>query len=212
MARPTMMHQIAPVFLRLCRSLLPRPPLPPARAPPLSAVGSRGSSRKRWRKAFPLMSWSSALNGLTYDPATIAKDRGQGVFAQTFLQFSAHGLGQSHPTGGACSRNTRTSSSRSSSNTACPVRCWSPSGAGDRFRQGHGQYETLRSLATLSFDCRRPDEFREQLIYALKVIERGDLSPPEMRGPRMARSASFSSSRRTTTNMRSISTVTASAI
>src|SRR5262245_24028002 len=29
-----------------------------------------------------------ALNGLTYDPATIAKDRGQGVFAQTFLQFS----------------------------------------------------------------------------------------------------------------------------
>jgi lytic murein transglycosylase len=46
-----------------------------------------------------------------------------------------------------------------------------------------GNMETLRSLATLSFDCRRPDEFREQLIYALKVIERGDLSPPEMRGP-----------------------------
>jgi membrane-bound lytic murein transglycosylase B len=31
---------------------------------------------------------SFALNGLTYDPATIAKDRGQGVFAQSFLQFS----------------------------------------------------------------------------------------------------------------------------
>ena len=30
----------------------------------------------------------SALDGLTYDPATIAKDRAQGVFAQTFLQFS----------------------------------------------------------------------------------------------------------------------------
>ena len=29
-----------------------------------------------------------ALDGLSYDPATIAKDRGQGVFAQTFLQFS----------------------------------------------------------------------------------------------------------------------------
>ncbi|MEX1059838.1 MAG: lytic murein transglycosylase, partial [Methyloceanibacter sp.] len=29
-----------------------------------------------------------ALDGLTYDPATIAKDRGQGVFAQSFLQFS----------------------------------------------------------------------------------------------------------------------------
>src|SRR3972149_6633362 len=31
---------------------------------------------------------SYALDGLTYDPATIAKDRGQGVFAQSFLQFS----------------------------------------------------------------------------------------------------------------------------
>ena len=46
-----------------------------------------------------------------------------------------------------------------------------------------GNMETMRSLATLSFDCRRPEEFQEQLIYALKVIERGDLTPDEMRGP-----------------------------
>jgi membrane-bound lytic murein transglycosylase B len=31
---------------------------------------------------------SMALDGLTYDPTVIAKDRGQGVFAQSFLQFS----------------------------------------------------------------------------------------------------------------------------
>ena len=31
---------------------------------------------------------SEALDGLTYDPATIAKDRSQGVFAQSFLQFA----------------------------------------------------------------------------------------------------------------------------
>src|SRR6185312_16402896 len=31
---------------------------------------------------------SEALDGLTYDPSVIAKDRGQGVFAQSFLQFS----------------------------------------------------------------------------------------------------------------------------
>jgi lytic murein transglycosylase len=35
----------------------------------------------------------------------------------------------------------------------------------------------------LAFDCRRPDEFKEQLLDALRVIERGDLSPDEMRGP-----------------------------
>ena len=31
---------------------------------------------------------SEALDGLTYDPSVIAKDRGQSVFAQSFLQFS----------------------------------------------------------------------------------------------------------------------------
>src|SRR6476620_7725208 len=31
---------------------------------------------------------SEALDGLSYDPAVIAKDRGQGVFAQSFLQFA----------------------------------------------------------------------------------------------------------------------------
>src|SRR5262249_56231295 len=46
-----------------------------------------------------------------------------------------------------------------------------------------GNMETLRSLATLAFDCRRPDEFKEQLLDALRVIQRGDLTPPEMRGP-----------------------------
>jgi lytic murein transglycosylase len=46
-----------------------------------------------------------------------------------------------------------------------------------------GNMETLRSLATLAFDCRRPDEFKEQLLDALRVIQRGDLTPPEMHGP-----------------------------
>ena len=74
-----------------------------------------------------------------------------------------------------------------------------------------GNMETLRSLATLAFDCRRPDEFSEQLLDALRVIERGDLSPGEMRGPGLARSASSSSCRTSITNMPSISTATAGA-
>jgi len=46
-----------------------------------------------------------------------------------------------------------------------------------------GNLPSIQSLATLSYDCRRPDEFREQLMYALKVIDRGDLTPGQMRGP-----------------------------
>ena len=46
-----------------------------------------------------------------------------------------------------------------------------------------GNGPTLISLATLAYDCRRPDVFRPQLIDALKIIDRGDLTAAEMRGP-----------------------------
>src|SRR5258708_30688900 len=45
-----------------------------------------------------------------------------------------------------------------------------------------GKFQTIRSLATLAYDCRRADEFRSELMDALRIIERGDLSPQEMRG------------------------------
>jgi len=128
---------------------------------------------------------ASALNGLTYDPATIAKDRGQGVFAQTFLQFSGRMVsGNRIQTGGALLKKYANVFKQIEQQYGVPgpvlVAFW---GLETDFGKVMGNMETLRSLATLSFDCRRPDEFREQLIYALKVIERGDLSPPEMRGP-----------------------------
>ena len=46
-----------------------------------------------------------------------------------------------------------------------------------------GKMESIRSLATLSYDCRRPEEFKVQLMDALRVIDRGDLTPRQMRGP-----------------------------
>jgi lytic murein transglycosylase len=126
-----------------------------------------------------------ALNGLTYDPATIAKDRGQGVFAQTFLQFSGRMVsGNRLQTGGALLKKYANVFNKIEQQYGVPgpvlVAFW---GLETDFGKVMGNLETLRSLATLSFDCRRPDEFREQLVYALKVIERGDLTPPEMRGP-----------------------------
>src|SRR6266513_5295577 len=35
----------------------------------------------------------------------------------------------------------------------------------------------LSSIATLAYDCRRPDYFTEQLYAALQLIDRGALSP-----------------------------------
>ncbi len=40
----------------------------------------------------------------------------------------------------------------------------------------------LSALATLAYDCRRSDKFHEELLDALKIVQRGDLSPEEMHG------------------------------
>ncbi len=45
-----------------------------------------------------------------------------------------------------------------------------------------GIYNIIRSVATLAYDCRRPEFFRDQLMGALRIVERGDLKPEEMIG------------------------------
>jgi len=128
---------------------------------------------------------SYALDGLTYDPATIAKDRGQGVFAQTFLQFSGRMVSANRlQLGAQLLKKYANVFAKIEQQYGVPgpvlVAFW---GLETDFGKVMGNMQTMRSLATLSFDCRRPDEFQEQLLYALRVIERGDLSPQEMRGP-----------------------------
>ena len=45
-----------------------------------------------------------------------------------------------------------------------------------------GDFNTLQSLATLAYDCRRPEKFRPELLAALKILDRGDLTPSDMKG------------------------------
>jgi lytic murein transglycosylase len=186
MARPTMMHQIvrAGVFAALSIAFA-SPAFAACQSPAAFGGWLQGFKQEAVAQGVSPDVVASALNGLTYDPATIAKDRGQGVFAQTFLQFSGRMVsGNRIQTGGALLKKYANVFKQIEQQYGVPgpvlVAFW---GLETDFGKVMGNMETLRSLATLSFDCRRPDEFREQLIYALKVIERGDLSPPEMRGP-----------------------------
>jgi lytic murein transglycosylase len=50
------------------------------------------------------------------------------------------------------------------------------------FGAGMGNLQVLRSLATLAYECRRPEMFRDELMDALRIIDRGDLTPEEMIG------------------------------
>ncbi len=48
------------------------------------------------------------------------------------------------------------------------------------FGAGIGNKPVLKSLATLAWDCRRGEMFREEFHAALRIIDRGDLVPAEM--------------------------------
>jgi serine-type D-Ala-D-Ala carboxypeptidase/endopeptidase (penicillin-binding protein 4) len=45
-----------------------------------------------------------------------------------------------------------------------------------------GKYPTFSAVATLAYDCRRADFYRAELIDALMIVQRGLLTPEEMRG------------------------------
>ncbi len=50
------------------------------------------------------------------------------------------------------------------------------------FGSGLGSYPTFSALATLAYDCRRGNLYRAELIDALMIVQRGLLSPGQMRG------------------------------
>jgi lytic murein transglycosylase len=45
-----------------------------------------------------------------------------------------------------------------------------------------GKYSILRSVATLAYDCRRSPFFTAHLMDALRIVQRGDMTPEELRG------------------------------
>ncbi len=128
---------------------------------------------------------AAAAPYLSYDVNIIAKDRGQRVFSQTFLEFSDRMVAKYRLDQGA-KRIQQLASvfQRIESQYGVPaapiVAFW---GLETDFGGNIGNLPTLRALATLAFDCRRPQLFRPQLIAALKIIQRGDLTPEQMVGP-----------------------------
>jgi lytic murein transglycosylase len=126
----------------------------------------------------------SALAGVTYDPAIVSKDRGQGVFQQSFLQFAGR-MADSYrvPSGAAKLKQHAALFARIEQQFGVPPQPMAAFWALETdFGGNNGNLPVLRSLLTLAYDCRRSEMFREELIYALKVVQRGDLAPAQMVG------------------------------
>ncbi len=126
----------------------------------------------------------AALDGLTFDERVLKQDRGQPTLSQSFLDFAGRVVSADRLARGRALLTTRAATfARIERDFGVPgpviVAFW---GLETDYGAFMGDFSSLRSLATLAYDCRRPDHFRAELIDALKLLESGDLVPKEMTG------------------------------
>src|SRR5579872_4357182 len=121
---------------------------------------------------------------LVYDQGIVNRDRGQRVFGQIFTEFAGRMAanyrmqqGQQHI------RSHAAAFARAEKEYGVPpaviAAFW---GLESDFGVQMGNLPTLKSLVSLAYDCRRSEMFVGETIAALKIIDRGDLTPDEMVG------------------------------
>lgn len=127
---------------------------------------------------------SEAAPYLVYDQGIVNRDRGQRVFGQLFTEFAGRMAapyrmqnGQQHI------RQHAAAFARAEKEYGVPpaviAAFW---GLESDFGVNMGNLPTLKSLVSLAYDCRRSEMFVNETIAALKIIDRGDLTPDEMIG------------------------------
>jgi lytic murein transglycosylase len=127
----------------------------------------------------------SALGGVSYSYKVIHLDRNQHSMNLSFEDFYKRRVSNALIRQG---RNWIASNSALASSIEqqfgvpieVPVSIWG-------LETSYGSYKGMMlpvfpSLATLAYDCRRSDLFRRNLLSALRIVQRGDLSPDQMRG------------------------------
>jgi membrane-bound lytic murein transglycosylase B len=126
---------------------------------------------------------TSGLNGVTLDQGVLSRDRSQRVFNQSFEEFSGRMVPPRLARGANLLKQYGSVLGRIEQSYGVPgevlVAIW---GLETDFGGNTGKFSTIRSLATLAYDCRRAETFRAELMDALRIVGRGDLTPSEMRG------------------------------
>ena len=126
---------------------------------------------------------ASGLSGVTLDKSVLSRDQSQRVFSQSFEEFSGRMVPPRLTRGANMMKQYGSVLGRIEQSYGVPgevlVAIW---GLETDYGVNIGKLSTLRSLATLAYDCRRSEMFRAELMDALRIVERGDLAPTEMRG------------------------------
>jgi lytic murein transglycosylase len=126
----------------------------------------------------------AVLNDVKYDASIIKKDRAQNVFAQDFLTFQTRmASGARIKKGAAAIAKYKDIFDRVEQQYGVPAPVIAAFWALETDFGGFmGDSPTIQSLATLAWDCRRPEKFRPQVIAALQLLDNGDMPLEDMRG------------------------------
>jgi lytic murein transglycosylase len=129
---------------------------------------------------------SAALGGVQQDMGVLAFDRRQrGTFKKSFEQYVSTRVGPGRINGGrAMLQRHAALLSSIEAKYGVPrqilVAIW---GLETDFGKGDmGRLPVFRVLATMAHDCRRSELFQNELLSALKIVERGDLRLNDMIG------------------------------
>jgi lytic murein transglycosylase len=126
----------------------------------------------------------AGLAGVTFDQGILRRDRGQGVFKQSFEQFAGRMVSAGRLRIGAAQLKKHAATlARIEQQFGVPgpvlVAIW---GLETDYGAVKGNLPVIRSVATLAFDCRRTEMFQAHLFDALRIVAHGDLKPSDMRG------------------------------
>lgn len=127
---------------------------------------------------------SIARIGTAPDAKVLSRDQSQGVFSQTWGEFSTRMANASRLKSGKANLQKYASTfDRIEAETGVPgpaiAAFW---GLETDYGAVLGDFNTLAALATLAHDCRRPELFRPHLIAAMRVVDAGYLTPEQMKG------------------------------
>ena len=125
-----------------------------------------------------------ALATANFDPSVLSHDKGQGALQGDYASFAARHITPARVRKGkqmliAYAEPLERIESRFGVPGPVLVAIW---GLETDFGAGLGRYPTFSALATLAFDCRRGNLYRAELIDALMIVQRGLLTPQQMRG------------------------------
>ena len=135
-------------------------------------------------KGIPADIAERALAGAQIDRKVLSRDRAQGVFKQTFLEFSQRTVSRARLDIGAQKlKQYAEVFQRAEQEFGVPPGVIAAFWAMETdFGAVQGDFNTRNALVTLAHDCRRPELFRPQLLALIEMVQHGDFDPATSTG------------------------------